>query len=108
MKKTVLIFIFSFFVAACTSVEQTREHLSGFIGQHVDVAVGDLGKPSGIHNMQNGTWEYVWHQDSKGSRSVSTTLMGAPVSKSFSRSCSFVLVVNKQKQVLEASTEGSC
>jgi hypothetical protein len=47
-----------YLVAACASTGKPVEDLSRFLGKNVEVAKEELGKPSSVVNLQNGTWQY--------------------------------------------------
>ncbi len=104
-----LVFLFiAGLLAGCASTAAIEEDLAKYVGSKVERAIEDLGKPAGVYNMQNGTWEYVWKKASSFSKGGGTTLMGVPVSSNSRSECNRVLVVNRQKDVLDFRVEGNC
>ena len=82
--------------------------LAVFVGQNIQVAISELGRPSGTYDMQDGTWEYVWNQQPKASTTANTSILGIPLSKSFKAECTKVLTTDREKRVTSYNTSGNC
>lgn len=95
-------------LSACASQQQIESELASYIGSSIDSAVSELGRPSSRTDMQDGTWEYIWDQQSRNSTTASTSPLGIPIAKSFNKSCSRVLVTDQRKRVISYHTLGRC
>ena len=95
-------------VTSCASQERVETKLAGFVGQNIQVAISELGRPSGTYDMQDGTWEYVWKLQPKTSTTANTSILGLPLSKSFKAECTKVLTTDREKRVTSYNTSGNC
>ena len=95
-------------MTGCVSTEEVDDALAVYVGKNVKEVVEELGTPSNIYNMQNGTWHYIWTEKSDFSKGIGTTFMGVPLSKKTLGECTKVLVVDKQKSVVDYAIEGKC
>ena len=93
---------------ACATTEKVDDDLAAYLGKHINDVREELGRQSSIHNMQDGTWQYLWTERRKNYTGVGTSLMGIPLSTSSRYECTRILVVDKNKVVVDYGTEGDC
>ena len=91
----------------CASTDRVDDDLAGFLGKNVKEATEELGRPTSIHNLQNGTWHYVWSKKSRFG-GTGTSVMGVSLSQGRQRECRRVLVVDSQKMVVNFESDGKC
>ena len=95
-------------IAACASTEKVDEELAIYFGKNIKEVIEELGKPSNVDNMQNGTWQYRWTRESKFSKGIGASFMGVPLAKKTSNSCTKILIVDQRKIIVDYGTEGKC
>ena len=100
--------VLSGLMAGCASTERVDDALAVYVGKSVKEVIEELGRPSNIYNMHNGTRHYIWTEKSNFSKGIGTTFMGVPLSKKTQGECTKVLVVDKQKFVVDYAIEGKC
>ncbi len=93
-------------LTGCASQQQAESKLSAFMGRNIESAIDELGRPARKSDMQDGTWEYVWKDSPKSSSRASSSVMGVPLSKSFKKSCTRVLVTDEARRVVSYRTSG--
>ena len=96
-----------FLLASCTSQSGAKiDPLAAYIGKSISEARSDFGKPNGMYDMQNGTYEYIWSQR-KGATSGSG-FMGIQIASGNPKGCNTVLITNAQKTIVDFRYEGKC
>ena len=91
-------------VAGCASTGNPPVDLSRFLGKNIEEVKEELGKPTRVVNLQNGTWHYSWSKKA-GFGGINSNIMGVQLSKKKQKMCSDVLIVDKQKSVLSFASD---
>lgn len=82
--------------------------LARFLGQELDQATDVLGTPSAVYNMQDGTWHVLWTEDTGHREGAKISWAGIEVVKGDPVECTRVLVVNRQRLIIDYKYEGDC
>lgn len=100
-------------LSACATTSNSGEQadpdeLARFLGHELEQATDALGKPSAVYNMQDGTWHVLWTEDTGHSQGTNISWAGVEVIKGTPVECTRVLVVNREKRVIDFKYEGDC
>jgi hypothetical protein len=107
MAKIFLVLVTALLVS-CASTSTVNDELVGYLGKSIKDVSEELGRPTNVYNMQDGTWHYLWTTKSKLTKGGNTSFMGVPLSKSTQYECTRVLIVDKRKIVVGYDIEGKC
>ena len=107
MAKIFLALVVSILVG-CASTSTVNDELVSHLGKSIKDVSEELGRPTNVYNMHDGTWHYLWTKKSKLVKGVKTSFMGVPLSKSSQPECTKVLIVDKRKIVVGYDFEGKC
>jgi hypothetical protein len=107
MTKPCLVLVAAILIG-CASTATVDDELVGYLGKNIKDVSEELGRPSNVYDMQDGTWHYLWTRKSKLTKGGNTSFMGVPLSKSTQYECTRVLIVDKRKIVVGYDIEGKC
>jgi hypothetical protein len=97
--------LFVCLLAGCASTgSQPPLDLAKFLGKNISEAKEELGKPTRVVNLQNGTWHYSWSRKS-GFGGFNSDVMGVSLTKKKQKMCSNVLIVDEKKSVLSFASD---
>ena len=103
----ILLALLTCLLIGCAATDRVDDDLARFLGKNVKDATEELGRPTSVHNLQNGTWHYVWLKKSRYA-GTGTSVMGITLSEGKQRECRRVLVVDRQKMVVNFESGGKC
>lgn len=106
MKPTTLLLLLAL-IAGCNSQgTPSVDELAALVGKSIADARSELGPPSSVFDMQDGTLEYIWKEQSGGASSAG--VMGVRVASGNPKSCNRVLITNEAKIIQAFRYEGTC
>ena len=87
-------------LTACASQQQTKSQLANYVGRNIESAISELGRPSQVRDMGDGTIEYVWKRESRSTTTANTSVMGIPLSKALGSKCVKPLIADQTRRVV--------
>ncbi len=106
-RTSILIVVSVALISGCASTGNTDDELARFLGKSVKDVTAEIGRPDSVFNMQDGTWHYIWTETS-GYSGTGASVAGTSIFQGSPKECRRVLVVNKEKIVVNYNVEGRC